>query len=474
MLGSITCNIPFSNHNYNGRNIIHYAQAKQAIGIYLSSYKDRMDNSNILYHPEIPIVTTQGMKYNNVLNLPYGQNAIVAIMSYNGYNQEDSIIMSQTAIDRGLFNADTLRKYFSEIAKNPSTSQDDIFTKPNRNEVTGMKQGNYDKLNEKGYAPEETTLKYEDIIIGKISPIQPTGNNNKVYKDNSEIYKHTIEGVVDRVHTGIYNVDGYEMYNVRIRMERKPIIGDKFSNFHGAKGTIGMVYQQCDMPFTESGIIPDLILNPHGYIKRMAVAQIIESLVAKEAAINGHLADGTPFNNVDLNSIQEELEKKGYNKYGTETMYCGITGRKMEVEIFICPLHMIRIKHMVSDKVHGRAEGPLQALTRQPLEGRSRDGGLKIGEMEKDAIVAHGMGQFMKERFMECSDIYKVYVCDDCGMFASKVPDKEYYRCKGCHNSTRISAVVIPYATKLLFQELTSVNILPRIRTKKSIHGDEI
>jgi DNA-directed RNA polymerase II subunit RPB2 len=473
MLGTVVANVPFSNHNYANRNIIHFSQAKQSIGTYLSSYKDRMDISQILYHPQTPLVTTQAMKYNGCMDLPYGENAIVAVASYNGYNQEDSIIYNQSAIDRGIFRADTLRKYHSEILKNPSTSQDDIFTRPDRNKVTGMKQGNYDKLNEKGYAPEETILENEDVIIGKISPIQPTGNNNKVYKDSSEIFKTNVQGAIDRIHTGVYNAEGYEMYNVRVRMERKPIPGDKMTTFHGQKGTIGITYAQRDMPFTESGIIPDLILNPHGYPSRMSLGHFIECLASKEAAETGHFVDGTPFNNYDIKQLPEALKKLGYSPYGTEPMYCGLTGRKMDVEIFIGPVFNIRLKHMVLDKVHGRARGPKQALTRQPLEGRSRDGGLKIGEMEKDAMVAHGMSQFLKERLMETSDISKVYVCDECGTFASKVIDKEYYKCKGCQNSTRISAVVIPHACKLLFQELTAVNILPRIQTERSIHGDE-
>ncbi len=473
MMGTVVSNVPFSNHNYANRNIIHFSQAKQSIGVYLTSYKDRMDISQVLFHPQIPLVTTQAMKYNGCMDLPYGENAIVAVASYNGFNQEDSIIMNETAIQRGIFRADTLKKFHSEILKNPSTSQDDIFTKPDRNKVTGMKQGSYDKLNDKGFAPEETIIENEDVIIGKISPIQPTGNNNKVYKDSSEIFKTNVQGVIDRVHTGVYNAEGYEMYNVRVRMERKPISGDKMTTRHGQKGTIGITYPQKDMPFTESGIIPDLILNPHGYPSRMSLGHFIECLASKEAAETGHFVDGTPFNNYDIYQLPEALKKLGYSPYGTEKMYCGLTGRQMDVEIFIGPVFNIRLKHMVLDKVHGRARGPKQALTRQPLEGRSRDGGLKIGEMEKDAIVSHGMAQFLKERLMETSDISKVYVCDECGMFASKVIDKDYYRCKGCHNSTRISAVVIPHACKLLFQELTSVNILPRIRTERSIHGDE-
>ena len=472
-LGIVAGNIPFSNHNNAGRNIIHYNQAKQSISIYLTSYKDRMDISQVLYYPQIPIVTTKTMEYNNCLDLPYGENAIVAIASYNGYNQEDSIIFNQSAIDRGIFRADTLKKHHSEIEKNPSTNQDDIFTRPDKNQVADMKQGNYSKLNDKGICPEETEIQYGDFIIGKISPIQPTGDNNKVHKDSSEIFKSNVNGVIDRVHTNIYNADGYEMYNVLVRMERVPEIGDKFSNRHGQKGTLGISLPQKDMPFTSEGLVPDIIMNPHSQPSRMTIGQLVECLASKIGAIDGTFIDGTPYCDYDVRKLPDVLEKLGYNKYGNEILYCGMTGKKIEAEIFMGPTYTVRLKHMTADKYHSRSRGPRQALTRQPLEGRSRDGGLKIGEMEKDAMIAHGMAQFLKERMMETSDITKVYICDDCGLFAAKVIDKDYHWCKACHNSNRISAVVMPYAAKLLFQELMSVNILPRIRTEKSIYADE-
>ena len=469
MLGYVVCSIPFSNHNFGLKNIIFFSQAKQSIGVYLTSYKDRMDISQILYHPQVPLVTTEGMRINNSMDLPFGENVVIAIMSYMGYNQEDSIIFNKASVDRGLFLCDSLKKEHAEIVKNPSTSQDDIFTKPDSNKVTGMQQGNYDKLNDKGFVPEETIIDNQDIIIGKVSPIQPTGTNNKVYKDNSVQFKSNVEGVIDRVHTGVYNNDGYEMYNVRLRMERVPIIGDKFSNRHGQKGTLGILLPERDMPFTESGMVPDLIMNPHGIPSRMTHAQILECLASKYGAITGQYVDGTPFNNYDVSKLPDMLKSVGFKPYGTETMYCGITGKKMQSEIFIGPTYYMRLKHMVLDKVHSRSIGPKQAITRQPLEGRSRDGGLKIGEMEKDSMIAHGVGQFLKERLNEVSDITKVHICDVCGRFASKVFDKDYYYCEGCDNSTRISAVSMPYACKLLFQEITSVNIQPRIRTRQSV-----
>lgn len=389
MLGAAASSIPFANHDYATKSIVYFSQAKQSIGIYLTSYKDRMDISQVLYHPQIPLAQTEAMKYNNFLDLPCGENTIVAIASYTGYNQEDSLVFNQSSIDRGIFRCDSLKKHHSEIIKNPSTSQDDVFTKPDPNKVTGIKQGNYSKLNEKGFVPEETEITNNDIIIGKVSPIQATGNNNKVFKDSSELFKSNVDGVIDRVHTGIHNSEGYEMYNVRVRMERVPIIGDKFSNRHGQKGTFGISLPQKDMPFTENGMVPDLIMNPHSIPSRMTVGQMVECLASKEAALSGHFVDGTPFNDYDPLQLTELLEKLGYTANGTETMYCGMTGRKMDAKIFIGPTYQIRLKHMVMDKVHGRARGPRQALTRQPLEGRSRDGGLKIGEMNKLSQLLH-------------------------------------------------------------------------------------
>nr|YP_003970177.1 putative DNA-directed RNA polymerase subunit Rpb2 [Cafeteria roenbergensis virus BV-PW1] len=466
MLGTIVSTVPFINHNPSPRGIIFFSQAKQAIGIYSTAYKDRMDISNILYHPQVPLVGTKASKYNRFDDIPSGENIIVAIMSYKGYNVEDSIMINQTSLDRGLFRADSLRKYSSKIEKNPSSSQDDIFMKPDRNKVTGMTRGNYEKLNEKGYIPEETPVTSNDILIGKVSPIQPT-SDNKVYKDKSELFKSNVDGVVDRVHKDIFNNDGYEMISMRVRMERPPIIGDKFSTKHGQKGTVGITLPQRDMPFTSEGMTPDLIFNPHGMPTRMTMGQLAETLASKAAANIGELFDGTPFSDYDVTEIPKVLKELGMDEYGTEEMYCGMTGRKMKARIFIGPMFYLRLKHMVLDKVHSRSMGPRQAITRQPMEGRSKDGGLKIGEMEKDAMVAHGIGQFLKERMMENSDITTIMVCDKCGTFATKVMDKEYYVCNNCNNHTDFSNVAMPYAFKLMVQELTAVNILPRIRAEK-------
>ena len=263
MLGVVASSIPYCNHNQSPRNIYQYSQARQAMGIYNSSYRHRLDISYVLHNPQTPLITTRSSKYLHTDKLAAGENAIVAICTYSGYNQEDSIIFNQSAIDRGLFSAISFKKYQETIAKNPSTSQDDVFTKPDINKVIGTKTGSYDKLNDKGYIPEETKVVNGDIIIGKISPIQPTGDNNKIFKDSSITYKSNVQGVVDKVWTNIYNYEGYEMYKMRIRALRKPKIGDKMSSRHGQKGTIGITYKQEDMPFTEDGITPDIIINPN-------------------------------------------------------------------------------------------------------------------------------------------------------------------------------------------------------------------
>lgn len=476
MFGNIVSSIPFMNNTNQARNIIFFSQAKQAVGIYATNYKDRIDQGHALYNPQTPLVVTKGMKYNNTLKLPFGENAIIAIMSYTGFNQEDSIIVNRSAIDRGLFRSENYKKFQSVITKNPSTSQDDEFTKPDRNKVAGMKNGNYSKLNDYGYVEEETKIIKGDILIGKISPILPTGNNDKVYKDNSEIYKEYVPGFVDKVYTGIYDKDGYEIYNMKVRMERKPIIGDKFSTRHGQKGTIGLILEQKDMPFTSEGIIPDIIMNPHSFPSRMSMGQIAEGLASKIAAITGKHIDGTPFYDYDITELPSMLEKLGYEKFGNETLYCGMTGKKIKTDIYITPVYTIRLTHMTLDKIHARAEGPTQGLTRQPLEGRAKNGGLRIGEMEKDAIVAHGTSQFLKEKFLECSDIYKTYICNICGMIASKVPDKNFWVCMNneCNEKPNIVPIVLPYSCKLLFQELMSVNIKPKIKTKSDIYCDNV
>ncbi|ADO18079.2 DNA-directed RNA polymerase subunit 2 [Acanthamoeba polyphaga mimivirus] len=468
ILGLISSNIPFPDHNQSPRGIFQYNQARQAMGLYISDYRERTDISYILYHPQIPLVTSRASKYTGTHIFPAGENSIVAIASYTGYNQEDSLVINDSAIQKGYMRAQALKKYMEIIKKNPASSQTSIFMKPDRNKVDNLRDANYDKLSEEGYAKVETVIRDGDVVIGVVNPKPTAREDEKQYKDASSIYKSLIPGAVDKVITEVNN-DGYPIIKMRIRSERIPNVGDKFSSRAGQKGTIGYKAHRADMLFSKSGLIPDIIINPNCMPKRMTIGQLIECLLGKLCAVKGVYGDATPFTSVDLNAINDELVAAGYEEWGNETMYNGMNGKKLPVKIFIGPTYYQRLKQMVGDKAHSRARGPTQLLTRQAPEGRSRDGGLRIGEMERDALCAHGVAQFLKEKTVDNSDIYTCHVCDSCGQFAHKVPEKKYYTCTGCRNTTSISKIVIPYAFKLLLQELASINILGKIRTSKTI-----
>jgi DNA-directed RNA polymerase II subunit RPB2 len=825
LLGEINTNVPFSNRNPANRNIFQYSQGRQAMGIYSTNYRNRTDISYILHHLQKPMVTTRTAKYVGSEILASGENAMVAIACYTGYNQEDSLIMNRDSVQRGMFRSKSLKKYISIAQKNQSTAQDDIFMKPDATKVVGIKHGSYDKLNDKGFIPEETMIYNGDIILGKVSPIQNVEDSNKQFKDSSEIYKSHAPGVVDKVYTGIQNQDGYETRKVLIRSERTPMIGDKMcmtpdheiltdkgwitidtitkehkvaslmennlleyhcptdiiikdydddlyvvksaqvdlrvtknhdmwvsprdskvfrkeeaekifnkqrryqknvdsytppnkltcfklpaykeipereldlkawliffgiwmaegwcdmkrcctfathkqrvkdeldrvclilgltinknkdqvndevlnrwsikdkqitayftdisvgainkslpewvwnldtehakilidgmilgdghtmtngtrrydtsskqlaNDFqrlclhagfsaslklkykagkvsvgktktitstvdswrltiihtqntplvnknkgdgqildsyekykgkvyccsvpgkgviyvrregcpvwigncsrHGQKGTIGILLPSIDMPYNKHGIRPDIILNPNAIPSRQTIGQLLEALVGKVAALDCFDGDGTPFEDFDIKKIEDRLEELGYDPKGYEELYNGMTGEKLKVKIYFGPTYYQRLKHMVQDKLHGRARGPRTILTRQPPEGRSRDGGLRLGEMERDSMISHGISKFLHEKMMYNSDAYATYICDECGLFAHRAQRREnkkepsssdIYYCSYCNNSNRISKIMIPYAFKLLMQELIAMNIAPRIRTKK-------
>jgi len=794
MLGSISGNIPYANHNMGNRNILFFSQSRHAIGTYATNYRYRTDISWLLYHPQRPIVMTKAAKWLHTEDIPAGENCVVAIMCYTGFNQEDSKLVNKSAVDRGLLRVTSLKKEDESIEKNPTTSQDDIFMRPDKSKTMGIKDANYDKLNEKGYIPEETVVYNNDVLIGKVSPIQKD-ESNKIYRDESNVYRSTIPSTVDKVYT-VYNGDGYEMYNMRLRSERVIQIGDKLcltpdhdvltnrgwvsiaevtmndkiaqlnqkintmeyvtplelfdyehndnlyeiqnsevslrttlnhrmwvqyqdktyfellqaekiygkrvkyqcngpvdyseetvtieneqftdekldalllicgiwlmedgytnmydaicrleldinnnkigdilirackvlnwqysivsiypaskqtnkfyimnsmitkyldkyirnkdipewmfnlsarqtrifinsasinkeklnsfycitesinlrdkiqilcqhagytsvyeqknkssckikirninlhptvnhgylnsqyrqfenvekytgkvycvsvpseiflvrrngrivwtgnSTRHGQKGTTGALLTSCDMPFTSSGIQPDIIMNPNAIPSRMTIAQLLEALFSKVGALECNHIDGTPFQeNTNIDEANEILRKYGFEDHGLETLYSGITGEKMEARIFLCPTYYLRLKHLAMDKMHARASGPKQILTRQPPDGRARDGGLRWGEMERDVGIAHGSGFLLREKLLEASDKYIVYICNICGLFANKMLKKDVYHCASCKNSTRISKVILPYAFKLLIQELMSIQILPRLKIQET------
>ncbi|KAL2222331.1 DNA-directed RNA polymerase II 138 kDa polypeptide [Thermoascus aurantiacus ATCC 26904] len=399
ILGICASIIPFPDHNQSPRNTYQSAMGKQAMGVFLTNFDQRMETmANILYYPQKPLATTRSMEFLKFRELPAGQNAIVAIACYSGYNQEDSVIMNQSSIDRGLFRSLFYRTY-TDSEKMVGLTVVERFEKPMRSETIGMRKGTYDKLDEDGIISPGVRVSGEDIIIGKTAPLAPEseelGQRTKAHTklDVSTPLRSTESGIVDQF--------------VKI--------GDKFASRHGQKGTIGITYRQEDMPFTREGIVPDLIINPHAIPSRMTIAHLIECQLSKVSALRGFEGDATPFTDV--------------TSRGFEVMYNGHTGRKL------------RLRHMI--------------LTRQP--------------MERDCMIAHGASAFLKERLFDVSDPFRVHICDDCGLMTPIAKLKKgLFECRLCNNKHRISQVHIPYAAKLLFQELAAMNIAARMFTNRS------
>tara|TARA_B110000285_G_scaffold234393_1_gene311183 strand:- start:1727 stop:2725 length:999 start_codon:yes stop_codon:yes gene_type:complete len=329
-----------------------------------------------------------------------------------------------------------------------------------------MKFSNYNKINSKGVVPENTLLENRDIIISKIIPIKENRNDHTKlikYEDNSKSIRTFEELYVDKNYID-RNGDGYNFAKVRTRAVRRPVIGDKFSSRHGQKGTIGNIIPECDMPFTQDGIKPDIIINPHAIPSRMTIGQLKETLLGKVLIELGLFGDGTSFNNdVGIDFISNELKKLGYESHGNDVLYNGLTGEQLESSIFIGPVYYQRLKHMVTDKQHSRSIGPMVNLTRQPAEGRSRDGGLRFGEMERDCMISHGASRFTKERIYDASDKFQINVCKRCGMIAAYNDTFHIHECKTCDNRTDFGLVNLPYSCKLLFQELQTMNVAPRM-----------
>ena len=437
------------------------------MGVYVTNYDKRMDKTAyVLSYPMRPLVDTRIMNLLRLNEIPSGSMVIVAIITHTGYNQEDSILFNQGSIDRGLFQATIFHTEKDEDKK--IHGDEEIRCKPDKSKTKGIKFANYSKVNSKGVIPENTLLEDRDIIIAKTLPIKENRNDpTKVIKftDESRIFRTNEETYVDQ-NLIERNGDGYNFCKVRVRTLRQPIIGDKFSSRHGQKGTIGNIIPEINMPFTKEGLKPDIIINPHAIPSRMTIAQLKETLLGKVLIQLGLFGDGTCFGDLDISTIKSELQKCNYESNGNEILYNGLTGEEFESSIFIGPAFYQRLKHMVSDKQHSRSIGPMVNLTRQPAEGRSRDGGLRFGEMERDCMASHGAARFVKERLYDSSDSFSVYICNKCGLIASFNNNKHIHLCKTCQNRTDFKYVEIPYACKLMMQELISMNIAPRILSK--------
>jgi DNA-directed RNA polymerase beta subunit len=467
IFGVLASCIPFPENNQSPRNCYQCAQGKQAMGVYVTNYENRMDKTAyVLNYPMRPLVDTRIMNLIQLNKIPSGTQVIVAIMTHTGYNQEDSLLLNKGSIDRGMALV-TVYHTEKDEDKQKINGDEEIRCKPDASKTKGMKIGNYNKVNSKGVIPENTLVENRDIIIAKVTPIKENRNDHtKVIKfeDQSKIFKTTEETYIDKNYID-RNGEGYNFAKVRLRTVRKPVIGDKFSSRHGQKGTIGNIIPECDMPFTSTGIKPDIIINPHAIPSRMTIGQLKETILGKVLLELGLFGDGTSFGDFSVADICEQLIKVGYEAHGNELLYNGLTGEQHECSVFMGPVFYQRLKHMVNDKAHSRSNGPMVNLTRQPAEGRSRDGGLRFGEMEKDAMVSHGAARFTRGRMYDASDKYSVHVCKKCGLIASYNDKMHIHHCRTCDNRTDFAYIEIPYACKLIFQELNTMNIIPRLIT---------
>ncbi len=472
MLGICTSIIPYAEHNQSPRNSYEAAMAKQALGIYGINYFNRFDSrSHLLHNPQRPLVETRLMGVIGYDDKPSGQNCVVAVISFEGYNMEDAIVFNKSSIDRGLLRSTFFRVY-EAMSRQYLGGLKDVFEAPEPG-IRGYRGEQYYRfLEEDGTIALEAEVNGGDVLVGRSSPPRFLEDYKEfelrgpTRRDTSVTIRPSERGTVDDF-IFTESIQGSQLVKARVRDERTPEVGDKFASRHGQKGVIGMVVPQEDMPFTQEGVVPDIIINPHTIPSRMTIGQFIESAAGKVAALQGRFVDGTPFVNEEPEALRQALQKMGFQHTGREVMYNGVTGEKFEAEIFIGIVYYQKLHHMVADKIHARARGQVQMLTRQPTEGRARGGGLRFGEMERDCLIGHGAASLLKDRLLEESDKTTVYVCEKCGYIAYYDLRRRKYTCKICGDEAVISPVAISYAFKLLLQELMSLCISPRLHLKE-------
>lgn len=462
ILGHMASMIPMTDHNQSPRNTYQSAMGKQAMGIYARNYAKRLDkNGYILCSPMRPFVETRMMNILNAEEMPSGCNVIFAIASYSGYNQEDSVVLNKGAINRGLFRSLYYTIYKDEEHRNVASGKEEKFMRPRRDNTRGYKNSSYHAIQDNGIPMLHSSIQENDIVIGKVTNLKQDPHGY-AYRDSCTIHKGAEQCRVDGVWQD-KNSDGYPFVKVRVVSERVPEIGDKFASRQAQKGTCGIILPEEDMPYTSSGLRPDIIMNPHAVPSRMTIAQLMEGMFGKACVNTGNLGDGTPYSHLSIEHLKEHLLNLGMHPYGNEILYNGQTGEMMDVELFMAPIYYQRLKHMVSDKKHSRSRGPIVSLTRQPCEGRSRDGGLRVGEMERDCMLSHGTSSFTKERLMDVSDPFKAGFCKTCGILANVNKELSIYECGSCGNQTEFELKTIPYAMKLWCQELEAMHIVPRL-----------